>query len=66
MILTAGAGVFAQARIFETEGVYLGDAGLSAESVRDHLTGISAEAGQQPYFQGGEQTQKFFRKLSGG
>ena len=35
-ILTAGAGVFAVAKIFETEGVYLGEGGLSAEEVRDN------------------------------
>ncbi|MGE0044181.1 MAG: SDR family NAD(P)-dependent oxidoreductase, partial [Hyphomonadaceae bacterium] len=34
-ILTAGAGVFSLARIYETEGVYLGEGGLSAEEVRD-------------------------------
>ena len=66
MVLTAGAGVFATARIYETEGVYLGDQGLSAESVRDHLSQIEREDGQKHYFQGGEQTQKFFRKMSGG
>ncbi len=32
-ILAAGAGVFALARIYETEGVYLGEGGLSAEEV---------------------------------
>src|SRR3989344_554235 len=32
-ILTAGAGAFALARIYETEGVYLGEGGLSFEEV---------------------------------
>jgi hypothetical protein len=65
-ILTAGAGVFALARIFETEGVYLGEGGLSAEEVRDNWDKITAETDQKAYFAGGEQGQKFFRKMSGG
>ncbi len=65
-ILTAGAGAFALARIYETEGVYLGEGGLSVEEVRDNWTKIADETGQKPYFAGGEQTQKFFRKMSGG
>ena len=66
VILTAGAGAFAVARIFETEGVYLGEGGLSVEEVRDNWSHIADEAGQKAYVTGGEQTQKFFRKLSGG
>ncbi len=66
VILTAGAGAFAIARIFETEGVYLGEGGLSVEEVRDNWAKIADEAGQKAYVTGGEQTQKFFRKLSGG
>jgi NAD(P)-dependent dehydrogenase (short-subunit alcohol dehydrogenase family) len=65
-ILTAGAGAFALARIYETEGVYLGEGGLSAEEVRDSWDKITAEDGQKAYFNGGEQGQKFFRKMSGG
>ncbi len=65
-ILTAGAGTFAMSRIFETEGVYLGEGGLSAEEVADNWAKISDDAGQQAYFAGGEQGQKFFRKLAGG
>ena len=66
VVLTAGAGVFATAKIFETEGVYLGDGALSVEAVRDHWAQIEDQSGQQAYFQGGEQTGKFFRKMSGG
>lgn len=65
-ILTAGAGAFACARIVETEGVYLGEGGLSVEEVRDNLAKIIDPAGQQAYVAGGEQTQKFFRKMQGG
>ncbi|MFO1014846.1 MAG: SDR family NAD(P)-dependent oxidoreductase [Caulobacteraceae bacterium] len=62
-ILTAGAGAFALARIYETEGVYLGEGGLDAEEVRDNWAKITDEAGQKAYTQGGEQSQKLFRKL---
>jgi NAD(P)-dependent dehydrogenase (short-subunit alcohol dehydrogenase family) len=65
-ILTAGAGVFALSRIIETEGVYLGEGGLSVEEVRDNWGKITDEAGQKAYFAGGEQGQKFFRKMAGG
>src|ERR1700677_1665506 len=65
-ILAAGAGVFALARIYETEGVNLGEAGLSAEEVRDSWDKISDEAGQKAYFNGGEQGGKMFRKVGGG
>jgi NAD(P)-dependent dehydrogenase (short-subunit alcohol dehydrogenase family) len=66
MILTAGGGAFAMARIFETEGVYLGEGGLSVEEVRDNWSTISETAGQQAYVNGGEQGGKFFRKMAGG
>ena len=65
-ILTAGAGVFALARIYETEGVYLGEGGLSVEEVRDNWAKISAPEGQKAYVAGGEQGAKFFRKMAGG
>ncbi len=65
-ILTAGAGVFSLARIYETEGVYLGEGGLSAEEVRDNWDKITDATGQQAYANGGEQTQKFFRRMTAG
>jgi NAD(P)-dependent dehydrogenase (short-subunit alcohol dehydrogenase family) len=63
VILAAGAGVFALARIYETEGVNLGEGGLSAEEVRDNWAKITDGEGQQAYFSGGEQGGKIFRKL---
>jgi NAD(P)-dependent dehydrogenase (short-subunit alcohol dehydrogenase family) len=63
-ILTAGAGGFALARIYETEGVYLGEGGLSAEEVRDNWAKIADPAGQQAYAQGAEQVQKFMRLMT--
>ncbi|HWF01330.1 MAG TPA: SDR family NAD(P)-dependent oxidoreductase [Caulobacteraceae bacterium] len=66
VILTAGAGAFAMARIVETEGVFLQGHDLSVEGVRDHFGQIADEAGQKAYVAGGEQTQKFFRKMTQG
>jgi NAD(P)-dependent dehydrogenase (short-subunit alcohol dehydrogenase family) len=63
-ILTAAGGSFALARIYETEGVFLGDGGLSVEEVRDNWSRIADPAGQQAYTVGNEQTQKFVRKAS--
>lgn len=65
-ILTAGAGAFALTRLYETEGVYLGEGGLSVEEVRDNWSKISDPVGQQAYLNGGEQSGKFFRKMQGG
>ena len=55
-ILTAGGGAFPLARLYETEGVYLGEGGLSVEEVRDNWDKITDPAGQQAYLNGGEQT----------
>jgi len=65
VILTAGGGAFAMARIFETEGVYLGDH-ASVETIRDNWAKIGDKAGQSAYFSGNEQTAKFFRKMTAG
>ena len=65
-ILTAAGGVFALARMYETEGTYLGDHPASPEDVRDHWAQITDEAGQKAYLMGGEQGAKFFRKMGAG
>ena len=65
-ILTAGAGVFALSRIYETDGVYLGEGGLSVEEVRDNWDRISEPAGQKSYFVAGEQSAKFLKKVTEG
>jgi NAD(P)-dependent dehydrogenase (short-subunit alcohol dehydrogenase family) len=65
-VLAAGAGVFAVARIYETEGMALKEGGISAEEVRDNWGTIADPEGQQAYEQGGGQSQKFMRKLAGG
>jgi NAD(P)-dependent dehydrogenase (short-subunit alcohol dehydrogenase family) len=64
-ILTAGAGAFGLSRIYETEGVYLGEGGLSVEEVRDNFARIAEPEGQHLFMSGGEQTAKFLRKLQG-
>jgi NAD(P)-dependent dehydrogenase (short-subunit alcohol dehydrogenase family) len=64
-VLTAGAGAFAVSRIVETEGVYLGG-GATVEQIRDNWSKITDATGQAAYMTGGEQTQKFFRKMQGG
>jgi NAD(P)-dependent dehydrogenase (short-subunit alcohol dehydrogenase family) len=64
VILTAAAGAFAVAQLYETEGVFLGET-LSAEAVRDNWSKITDTAGQQAYAAGQEQTQKFMRRVMG-
>ncbi len=66
VILTAGGGAFAVSKIVETEGVYLDRDHLSVEAVRDAFDKITDETGQKAYVAGGEQGQKFFRKMAGG
>jgi NAD(P)-dependent dehydrogenase (short-subunit alcohol dehydrogenase family) len=63
--MTAGGGAFAVSRIVETEGAFLGQK-ATVEAVRDAWAKISDAEGQKAYFAGGEQGQKFFRKMQGG
>ena len=63
-VLAAGAGVFALARMFETEGVFLGPES-SPEQIRDAWPRIGDASAQEAYTAGMGQTQKFLRKLSG-
>ena len=63
-ILTAGAGVFSLARIYETEGVNL-NKDLTVEGVRDHWAQITDETGQKAYVTGAEQGAKIFSRLQG-
>ncbi len=66
VILTAGGGAFAVAQIIESNGAFLGQQGLTAEKVADNWSKISDMTGAKAYFMGGEQTQKFFARISGG
>ncbi len=65
-ILSAGAGVFALAKMYETDGVCLKEGGITAEEVAANWAKISDPTGHEHYEQGGGQTAKFMRKLSGG
>jgi hypothetical protein len=66
VILSAGAGVFAVAAMYETEGTWLGEGGLSAEEVRDNWSKITDTTGMKALRSAGEQTGKFIRKATGG
>jgi len=62
VILTAAAGVFAAARIEETDGVNLGHQ-ATAEDVAAHWNEIADWGTAKPYGQGGEQSAKFLARL---
>jgi hypothetical protein len=64
VILAAGGGGFAQARIYETEGICLAPEHLSAEAVAEHWDEICATAGQREFTFGGEQSIKFLEKAA--
>ncbi|MGB5092015.1 MAG: SDR family NAD(P)-dependent oxidoreductase [Parvibaculum sp.] len=66
VILLAGAGVFSTASIMESEGMFVGREGLTAEMVVANWDKISDMSNAKPYFQGGEQTGKVFKMASGG
>ncbi|NIJ42014.1 NAD(P)-dependent dehydrogenase (short-subunit alcohol dehydrogenase family) [Parvibaculum indicum] len=65
-ILLAGAGVFSAAQIMESEGVFLGREGLTAEKVLENWEKITDMKGAQPYFMGGEQTGKVLKLATEG
>jgi NAD(P)-dependent dehydrogenase (short-subunit alcohol dehydrogenase family) len=65
-ILAAGAGAFALARIYETEGVHIGDAKLSVDAVRDHWAEVVDEAGQRAYLTSGDQVDKLLGRARAG
>ena len=62
LILTAAAGVFAAARMEETDGVNLGHQ-ATAEDVAAHFNEIADWSTAKPYGQGGEQSAKFLARL---
>lgn len=59
-ILSAGGGVFAEAKIVETQGAFVGRDGLTAEKVLAAWERITDDKNAKAYFQGGEQTLKIF------
>jgi hypothetical protein len=62
LILTAAAGVFAVARLEETDGVNLGHQ-ASAEDIAAHFDQIADWSSAKAYGQGGEQNAKFLARL---
>ncbi len=62
VILTAAAGVFAAAQMEETDGVHLGHK-ATADDVAANWAKIADFATAKHYFQGSEQSQKFFARL---
>ena len=64
LILCAGAGAYAAAKVYETEGVYLDPAEQNAEGVAANIDAITDPSGQHPYVQGFQQTFKFVGKAA--
>jgi NAD(P)-dependent dehydrogenase (short-subunit alcohol dehydrogenase family) len=62
LILTAAAGVFAVARLEETDGVNLGHQ-ATAEDIAAHFDQIADWSSAKAYGQGGEQNAKFLARL---
>jgi NAD(P)-dependent dehydrogenase (short-subunit alcohol dehydrogenase family) len=65
VVLVAGGGLFCLARLFETQGAYLGSGAISAEAVRDNWQRIADPAGQQFFAAAAEQGASIFRRLGG-
>ena len=63
-ILSAGAGTFAVARIYETAGVSLLPDEVTPEGVAAHWEEIAATEGQAELQMGGQQTEKFVIKAA--
>ncbi|MGR3371916.1 MAG: SDR family NAD(P)-dependent oxidoreductase [Pseudooceanicola nanhaiensis] len=64
MILGAGGGVFAECRIYETEGVAFGDDELDPDTIASRMEDIRSEEGQQVMPGAFAQTGKFARKAA--
>jgi NAD(P)-dependent dehydrogenase (short-subunit alcohol dehydrogenase family) len=66
IVLAAGAGGFALARIYETEGIWLSPGERTPENIAARFDEIRDPEGQQEYTGGTEQTMKFLRKAMAG
>lgn len=62
MILAAGAGGYAAAKIYETDGIWLPEDQRTPEEIASRLSDIVDAEGQQEFGAGGEQTMKFLGK----
>ena len=63
-ILAAGAGGYAKAVVYETEGIYLKPEEQTPENVRAAFEELSNPEGQQELVQGGQQSMKFIGKAA--
>jgi NAD(P)-dependent dehydrogenase (short-subunit alcohol dehydrogenase family) len=63
-VLCAGAGGFASAIIYETDGICLSGDDMTPENVRAQMVTIRSADGQEEYTQGGQQTMKFVSKAA--
>lgn len=61
-ILAAGAGGYATARIYETDGIWLPPDERTPEAIAARFDEITDPAGQRELLAGGEQTMKFLEK----
>lgn len=61
-ILSAGAGGFSMARIYETDGVYLPEADWTPEAIAANMDAISEPAGQRALQSGAEHAPPFVMK----
>ena len=66
IVLAAGAGGFASARIYETEGIWLPPGERTPENIASRLDEIRDPEGQQEFTGGSDQTMKFLRKAMAG
>jgi NAD(P)-dependent dehydrogenase (short-subunit alcohol dehydrogenase family) len=66
IVLAAGAGAFASARIYETEGIWLPPKERTPENIAARIEEIRDPEGQQEFSGGSEQTMKFLRKAMAG
>lgn len=62
MILCAGAGGFASARLFETDGIFLAPEQQTPEAVLEHWDAINNTADQSELVSGLKQSEKFLTK----
>lgn len=62
MILAAGAGGYAAAKIYETDGIWLPEGQRTPEEIASRLPDILDADGQEEFGAGGEQTMKFLGK----
>ncbi|NVJ69611.1 MAG: SDR family NAD(P)-dependent oxidoreductase [Alphaproteobacteria bacterium] len=63
-ILAAGAGGYAKAVVYETEGIYLKPEDQTPENVRASMADLENPEGQQELVQGGQQSMKFIGKAA--